>query len=183
MRLRPAPRITPFLWFDAQAEEAARFYCSIFDDSEVLAVARYGEGGMGPVGAVMTVDFRIAGQRFVALNGGPIYQLTEAVSFVVNCADQAEIDYYWSKLGAGGRDVECGWLKDRFGLSWQVVPTALWTMITDPDPARAARVMQALLRMKKLDLAKLEAAYGPSPKRAAGRRAPTQRKAARRTRR
>lgn len=159
------PKITPFLWFDTQAEEAARFYVSLFEDSKVLSIARYGEGGMGPVGAVMTVEFQLAGQRFVALNGGPIYKFTEAVSFVVNCEDQEEIDYFWAKLGAGGRDIECGWLKDRYGLSWQVVPTALWKMVTDKDPARSARMMQALLKMKKLDLATLEAAYGPEPRR------------------
>ena len=183
MRLRPTPKITPFLWFDTQAEEAARFYCSLFEDSKILAVARYGEGGMGPVGAAMTVDFQLAGQRFVALNGGPTFKFTEAVSFVVNCKDQQEIDRFWAKLGAGGRDIECGWLKDRYGLSWQVVPTALWKMITDPDPARSARVMRALLEMKKLDLATLEAAHGPSPKRAAAKKRPPARGAKRRARR
>jgi len=178
MRLAAVPKITPFLWFDAQAEEAANFYCSIFADSKILGIARYGEGGMGPVGAVMTVDFQIAGQRFVALNGGPIYKFTEAVSFVVNCEDQEEIDYFWAKLGDGGRDIECGWLKDRYGLSWQVVPVALWKMIRDDDPARSARVMQAVLKMKKLELAPLEAAYGVAPKRPAARRSAAKRPAA-----
>jgi len=171
MRLQPTPKITPFLWFDTQAEEAVRFYISLFENSKVLAIARYGEGGMGLVGSVMTVDFQLAGQRFVALNGGPTFKFTEAVSFVVNCKDQKEIDYFWAKLGEGGRDIECGWLKDRFGLSWQVVPTALWKMVTDRDPARSARMMQALLKMKKLDLATLEAAYGPDPKRPAAKKA------------
>jgi predicted 3-demethylubiquinone-9 3-methyltransferase (glyoxalase superfamily) len=182
MRLAAGPKITPFLWFDTQAEEAARFYVSLFPDSKVLGIARYREGGMGPVGSVMTVDFQLAGQRFVALNGGPIYKFTEAVSFVVNCKDQKEIDRFWAKLGAGGRDIECGWLKDRYGLSWQVVPTALWKMVTDKDPARSARVMQALLKMKKLDLAALEAAYGPEPKPAAKKKPAAMRGAKRRTR-
>ena len=182
MRLQTTPRITPFLWFDTQAEEAARFYVSLFENSKVLAIARYGEGGMGSVGSVMTVDFQLAGQRFVALNGGPTFKFTEAVSFVVNCKDQKEIDYFWAKLGDGGRDIECGWLKDRYGLSWQVVPTALWKMVTDPDPARSARVMRALLQMKKLDLATLEAAYGPEPKRAAKKKPAAKRGAKRRTR-
>jgi predicted 3-demethylubiquinone-9 3-methyltransferase (glyoxalase superfamily) len=157
-------KITPFLWFDTQAEEAARFYVSLFPRSKVHAIARYGAGGPGPAGSVMTVDFELAGQRFVALNGGPTYKLTEAVSFVVNCKDQKEIDRYWAKLGDGGSDVQCGWLKDRFGLSWQVVPTALWKMITDKDPARSARVMQALMTMVKLDLAALRKAYSTSSK-------------------
>jgi predicted 3-demethylubiquinone-9 3-methyltransferase (glyoxalase superfamily) len=165
MRLQTTPRITPFLWFDTQAEEAARFYVSLFEDSKIRAIARYGEGGMGAAGSVMTVDFQLAGQRFVALNGGPTFKFTEAVSFVVNCKDQKEIDRFWAKLGEGGRDIECGWLKDRYGLCWQVVPTALWKMLTDRDPARSARVMHAVLRMKKLDLAALETAYGAARKR------------------
>jgi predicted 3-demethylubiquinone-9 3-methyltransferase (glyoxalase superfamily) len=175
-------KITPFLWFDTQAEEAARFYVSLFAGSKILGIARYGEGGMGPVGSVMTVEFQLAGQRFVALNGGPSFKFTEAVSFVVNCKDQKEIDRFWAKLGEGGRDIECGWLKDRYGLSWQVVPTALWKMITDRDPARSARVMQAVLTMKKLDLATLEAAYGPSPKRPRARKKSARRGAKRRAR-
>jgi predicted 3-demethylubiquinone-9 3-methyltransferase (glyoxalase superfamily) len=183
MRLQTAPRITPFLWFDAQAEEAARFYVSLFENSKILGIARYGEGGMGLVGAVMTVDFQLAGQRFVALNGGPTFKFTEAVSFVVNCKDQKEIDRFWAKLGEGGRDIECGWLKDRYGLSWQVVPTALWKMISDKDPARSARVMQAVLKMKKLDLATLEAAYGPGPKQPARAKKAPKRGTKQRTRR
>jgi predicted 3-demethylubiquinone-9 3-methyltransferase (glyoxalase superfamily) len=177
MRLAGTSKITPFLWYDTQAEEAARFYVSLFPKSRILAIARYGEGGMGPVGAVMTVDFEIAGQRVVALNGGPVYKLTEAFSFVVNCKDQAEVDRYWAKLGDGGSESQCGWLKDRFGLSWQVVPTALSKMITDADSARSARVMQALLKMVKLDLATLEAAYGPEPKRPAAKRTAAKRSA------
>lgn len=153
-------KITPFLWFDANAEEAARFYVSVFEDSKVLGVSRYGEAGPGPKGSVMTVRFQLAGQEFVALNGGPQFEFNESVSFVVNCETQAEVDEYWAKLTAGGgQEVECGWVKDRFGLSWQVVPTALWRMMQDPDPVRADRVMQALLQMRKLDLAQLERAH------------------------
>jgi len=173
MRLAAFPKISPFLWYDTQAEEAARFYVSIFPDSRIVGIARYGAVGPGPVGSVMTVDFELAGQRFVALNGGPTFKLTEAVSFVVNCKDQAEIDRYWAKLCEGGSEVQCGWLKDRFGLSWQIVPTALWKMMTDEDPDRSARVMQAVLSMVKLDLAKLEAAYGPDPKPSAAKKAAT----------
>ncbi len=152
-------RITPFLWFDHQAEEAAAFYVSVFPNSKVTKVLRYGEAGPGPAGSVMTVEFELEGQPFVALNGGPHFKFTEAVSFVVNCATQADVDTYWEKLAAGGVHDQCGWLKDRFGLSWQIVPTALIELLGDPDPVKANRVMKAMLGMKKLDVAGLKRAY------------------------
>jgi len=152
-----ASRIKPFLWFDDQAEAAAKFYTSVFKGSKMGPITRYPEGGPRPVGMVMTVEFELEGQSFVALNGGPEFKFTEAVSFAVGCEDQAEIDYYWDKLtSAGGRPVQCGWLKDRFGLSWQIVPKA-WDEYYE-DPQRAARVMQAMMKMVKLDVAALEAA-------------------------
>lgn len=151
-------RITPFLWFNNQAEEAVKFYTSIFKNSKVGAVTRYPEGTPGPAGMVMTVAFQLDGQEFVALNGGPQFPFTEAVSFVVNCDTQEEIDYYWEKLSAGGEEVQCGWLKDKFGLSWQIVPTALSELVNDDDPAKAQRVMHALLKMVKLDMRKLKEA-------------------------
>jgi predicted 3-demethylubiquinone-9 3-methyltransferase (glyoxalase superfamily) len=147
-------KITPFLWFDNQAEDAARFYVSVFKDSKMGQVSRYGEGMPGPAGSVMTAAFEIEGQSFIALNGGPVFKFTEAVSFVVNCDTQKEIDHYWDKLTAGGgTEVQCGWLKDRFGLSWQIVPSALPELVKKSD-----KVMQALLHMKKLDIATLERA-------------------------
>ena len=156
-------RITPFLWFDHQAEEAAAFYVSVFDDSRIESVSRYDEEGARasgrPAGSVMTVAFTLDGQRFVALNGGPTVTFTEAISFVVNCQTQAEVDRFWEKLGAGGQEVQCGWLKDRFGVAWQVVPTVLVEMLQDRDPARAKRVMAAMLLMKKIDIAGLRRAY------------------------
>jgi len=145
-------RITPFLWFDGQAEEAANFYVSIFKNSRINSVSRYGEGGPGPKGSVMTVGFELDGQAFTALNGGPMYRFTEAVSFVVHCETQAEVDHYWDKLTADGREVQCGWLKDKFGLSWQVVPVALFELIQQKDPQKASRVMGALMQMTKLDV-------------------------------
>ncbi|HSX02887.1 MAG TPA: VOC family protein [Candidatus Saccharimonadia bacterium] len=152
-------KITPFLWFDTQAEEAMEFYCAIFKNSRIVTVSRYGEAGPGPAGSVMTGVFELEGQQFMALNGGPQFKFTEAVSFSVGCQTQAEIDELWSKLTAdGGEESQCGWLKDRFGLSWQIVPTQLGELMADPDPARAGRVMQAMLQMKKLDLAALQAA-------------------------
>lgn len=151
-------KITPFLWFDQQAEEAAKFYTSIFPNSMVKKVVRCGEGGPGPAGSALTVAFQLEGLSFVALNGGPHFKFTEAVSFVVNCQTQDEVDFYWEKLSAGGAQVECGWLKDRFGLSWQIVPTILPELLSDPDPARAGRVMQAMLQMKKLDIRALQQA-------------------------
>ena len=151
-------KITPFLWFNDNAEEAANFYTSIFADSKVITETRYGEGAPGPAGSVMTVKFQLAGQEFVALNGGPIFHLTEAVSFVVNCDSQDEIDRFWEQLSAGGETSRCGWLRDKFGLSWQVVPTALAEMFEAGDAARCERVMHAMLQMDKLDLAALQSA-------------------------
>lgn len=152
-------RISPFLWFDTQAEEAARFYVSVFENSRILSTSRYGEGGPGPRGSVMTVEFELDGQRFVALNGGPQFKFTEAVSFAVDCATQEEVDRFWGKLSEGGQEGPCGWLKDRYGLSWQIVPSALGKLLSDPDPARSKRVMQAMLQMKKLDVGALRRAY------------------------
>jgi predicted 3-demethylubiquinone-9 3-methyltransferase (glyoxalase superfamily) len=158
-------KITPFLWFDKQAEEAAQFYVSIFKNSKILNVSRYGDAGPGPKGSVMVVNFQIAGQEFTALNGGPLFKFSEAFSFVVNCENQQEVDEYWSKLtSGGGQESQCGWLKDKFGFSWQIVPTALAKLMSDKDPANASRVMQALLQMKKIDIATLEeAAKGAVP--------------------
>ncbi|MDR3639536.1 MAG: VOC family protein [Isosphaeraceae bacterium] len=158
----PSQKITPFLWFDHQAEEAAAFYTSIFPDSKVLKVVRYGEAGPGPAGSAMTVEFQLQGQVFVALNGGPHFKFTEAISFVVNCQTQEEVDVYWEKLAAGGSEVQCGWLKDKFGLSWQIVPTLLPELLNDPDPEKSGRVMKALLTMKKLDIRALKQAYDQS---------------------
>jgi predicted 3-demethylubiquinone-9 3-methyltransferase (glyoxalase superfamily) len=153
-------KISTFLWFDANAEEAANFYVSIFHNAKITDVARYGSTGPGPEGSVMTVAFQLEGQEFIALNGGPTFKFTEAISLVVKCESQAEVDNLWAKLTAnGGREVECGWLKDKFGLSWQIVPTAFFEMIKDPDKAKASRAMAAMMKMKKLDLARLEQAY------------------------
>ncbi len=156
-------KITPFLWFDGEAEEAVEFYLSVFKKARRLMTTHYGADGPGEKGSVMTVSFELEGTEFVALNGGPHYKFTEAVSFVVNCEDQAEIDYYWEKLPAdGGSEIECGWLKDKYGLCWQIVPGAFWGMLQDKDAVRTQRVMKALMTMRKLDLAKLEAAYRES---------------------
>jgi predicted 3-demethylubiquinone-9 3-methyltransferase (glyoxalase superfamily) len=153
-------KITPFLWFDNQAEEAANFYISIFKNSKLGAISRYGDAGPGPKGSVIVANFTIDGQEFSALNGGPMFRFTEAVSFVVHCDSQDEIDYYWDKLIAGGgKPSQCGWLKDKFGLSWQIVPTALTTLMTGPDTEKSNRVMQALLKMTKLDLPTLQRAH------------------------
>jgi len=157
-------KIIPFLWFDDQAEAAARFYTSIFKNSKLGRVSRYGEAGQEahhrPPGSVMVVEFELEGQRFAALNGGPVFKFTEAISFEISCDTQEEVDYYWDKLTAGGdpKAQQCGWLKDKFGLSWQVVPAALGELMSDPDRAKAGRTMQAMLKMKKLDLAELERA-------------------------
>jgi len=156
---KPAQKITPFLWFDHQAEEAARFYTSVFRNSRIEAVTRYGESGPGPKGSVMTVAFELDGQKFTALNGGPAFKFTEAVSFVVHCETQQEVDAMWEKLSAGGQEVECGWVKDKYGLSWQIVPNVLFEMLQDKDAERKERVMKAMLQMKKLDIARLDAAY------------------------
>ena len=156
-------KITPCLWFDDRAEEAAEFYVSTFracgQDAAIGEVLRYGEGAPKPKGSVLTVAFTLAGQDFVALNGGPHYSFTPAISMTVNCGDQAEVDLFWERLCDGGTPVQCGWVTDRFGVSWQVVPTALIDMLKDPDPARSARVMQAMMGMVKLDLGALRRAY------------------------
>ena len=153
-------KISPFLWFDTQAEEAANFYTSLFKDSKILNVSRYGEAGPGPKGSAMTVAFQLAGLQFVALNGGPHFKFTEAISLVVNCDSQQEVDELWSKLTAnGGSESQCGWLKDKYGLSWQIVPTAMGKLMSDPDPAKSKRTMEAMLKMKKLDIAELERAH------------------------
>jgi predicted 3-demethylubiquinone-9 3-methyltransferase (glyoxalase superfamily) len=151
--------ITPFLWYESEAEEAAMLYTSLFPNSEILSVNRYGAAGPGPKGSVMTVSFELDGQRFVALNGGPAHPLTEAVSFVVDCTTQEEVDRYWDALTEdGGEESVCGWLRDRFGLSWQIVPSRLPELLTDPDREKSQRVMQAMLQMRKIDIAGLEAA-------------------------
>ena len=149
-------KITPFLWFDNQAEEAVNFYVSVFKNSKVGTIARYGDSGPGPKGSVMTIAFELDGQNFTALNGGPHFKFTEAISLVVNCANQEEVDYFWEKLTAdGGQEVQCGWLKDKYGLSWQVVPKILPELVQSGDPKKSERVMKALMQMKKLDVAKL----------------------------
>lgn len=152
-------KITPFLWFDNNAEEAVKFYVSVFKNSKVGRIARYPEGSPGPAGSVMTVEFKLNGQPFVVLNGGPVFKFNEAVSFVVYCETQAEVDRYWKKLSAGGREVQCGWLQDKFGLSWQIVPSILDKLMADKDPAKAQRVTQAMLKMVKLDIKILKAAH------------------------
>ena len=158
-----AKTITPCLWFDTQAEEAAKFYCSVFKNSKITSISRYPDAGQDvhhkPAGSVMVVAFELDGQPFTALNGGPQFKFDEAVSFQVYCDTQAEIDYYWNALTKGGQEGPCGWLKDKFGLSWQVVPSAIPKMMTDPDAKKSARVMNAFMKMKKLDLATLERAY------------------------
>jgi predicted 3-demethylubiquinone-9 3-methyltransferase (glyoxalase superfamily) len=151
-------KITPFLWFDDQAEEAMNHYVSIFPDSKVLNVSRYGDAGPGPKGAVMHATFQLAGQQFMALNGGPQFAFTEAISLYVRCETQAEVDELWEKLSADGKG-QCGWLKDRYGLSWQIIPDALGEMLQDRDPERAQRVMAAMLQMGKIDIAGLRRAY------------------------
>ena len=152
-------KIAPFLWFDNQAEEAVNFYVSIFKHSKVTSISRYGEAGPGPKGTVMTATFELEGQEFIALNGGPEFKFTEAISFFVNCETQAEVDELWEKLSAGGEKGPCGWLKDKYGVSWQIVPTALGEMLSDPDPEKSKRVTQAMLQMKKLDIDALRRAY------------------------
>ena len=169
-------KITPFLWFDTQAEEAANFYTSIFsarggsarrvesstsggNNSKILFISRYGEAGPGPKGTVMVAKFQLFGQEFLALNGGPMFKFTEAISLVVNCETHEEVDEYWEKLSAGGQKSRCGWLKDKFGLSWQIVPTILGKLMQDKDPEKSKRVMQAMLTMTKMDIAALKQAY------------------------
>ena len=165
--MKLAREITPCLWFDTQAEEAANFYCSIFENSRIGKISRYTEAGRSvhhkPPGSVMVVEFTINGQTFTALNGGPNFKFNEAVSFQLMCESQKEVDYYWSKLTQDGQEGPCGWLKDKFGVSWQVVPDSIPKMMTDPDAAKSARVMNAFLSMKKLDVAAIERAYAEQP--------------------
>ncbi|PYS56173.1 MAG: hypothetical protein DMG13_00725 [Acidobacteria bacterium] len=156
---KPKQKITPFLWFDNQAEAAVNFYTSIFKNSKALGVSRYGEAGPGPKGSVMTVAFELAGQEFIALNGGPQFKFTEAISFVVNCETQEEVDEFWEKLSEGGKKIQCGWLKDKYGVSWQIVPPVLGELMQSGDAARSQRVMQALLQMTKIDIEGLKKAY------------------------
>jgi predicted 3-demethylubiquinone-9 3-methyltransferase (glyoxalase superfamily) len=151
-------KITPFLWFDTEGEDAARFYTSVFANSRIVAVARYGSAGPRPEGTVMTVEFELEGQRFVALNGGPQFTFNEAISLQVDCEDQEEVDRLWSTLAEGGEEGPCGWLKDRYGLSWQIVPRRLTELMSDPDQERAQRVMAAMLEMGKIEIAELERA-------------------------
>jgi predicted 3-demethylubiquinone-9 3-methyltransferase (glyoxalase superfamily) len=153
-------KITPFLWFDGNAEEAANFYISIFKNSKMGKISRYGEAGPGPKGSAMSVTFQIEGQEFFALNGGPQFKFTPAISFFVNCETQQEVDELWDKLSAGGRTDRCGWLQDKFGLSWQIIPTVLGQLLGDKDPQRAKRAMQAMLQMTKIDIKKLQQAAG-----------------------
>lgn len=153
------PKITPFFWFDNQAEEAARFYTSVFKNSKIVDVTRYGPGMPLPEGSVMTVDFELDGQQFTALNGGPEFQFTEAISFVVHCKSQEEVDHYWEKLTEGGEEQMCGWLKDRYGVVWQIVPDALTEMLNDPDAEKAQRVTEAMLQMQKIEIPVLRRAY------------------------
>ena len=152
-------KITPFLWFDNQAEEAMNFYVSVFNNSKVLSVNRYGEGAPAPKGTVMTANFQLEGQAFTALNGGPMFKFTPAISFVVHCETQAEVDEYWAKLSAGGKENQCAWLDDKFGVSWQIVPNALIELLSGPDPVKAGRVMQAMMQMTKIDISALQRAY------------------------
>ena len=154
-------KITPMLWFDNNAEEAVNLYTSVFKDAKLGRMARYGKGGPGPEGAVMTAEFELFGQKFVALNAGPMFKFNEAISFVVNCDTQEEVDYYWTKLGEGGDEKAqmCGWLKDKYGVSWQVVPSAIGKMLSDADKKKVGNVSNALMKMKKLNIAELEKAY------------------------
>lgn len=152
-------KITPFLWFDDNAEQAMNFYVSIFENSKVVNVGRYGEAGPGRKGTVMTAEFQLEGQKFVALNGGPHFKFTEAISFVISCETQEEVDKFWEKLSEGGAESQCGWLKDKYGLSWQVVPAILVELLLDKDPEKSQRVMQAMLQMKKIDIETLKQAY------------------------
>ena len=152
------PRITPNLWFDTESKEAAEFYVSVFPNSEIRTISYYNDAGPRPAGTVLTVDFVLDGQSFTAINGGPEFTFDEAISLLIDCADQAEVDYYWERLTDGGEESQCGWLKDRYGLSWQIIPTALHTLLGDPDPGRSGRAMKAMLQMNKIDIAELERA-------------------------
>lgn len=152
-------KIIPFLWFDTQAEEAMNFYCSIFKNSKVGSITRYGDAGPGPAGSAMSASFEVEGQQFMALNGGPMFKFTEAISFFVDCRTQEEVDELWTKLSEGGQPGRCGWLKDKFGLSWQIIPKALTELLSDKDPAKSQRVMKAMLGMSKIDIEGLKRAY------------------------
>jgi predicted 3-demethylubiquinone-9 3-methyltransferase (glyoxalase superfamily) len=156
-------KIIPNLWFDTEAEEAAAFYTSIFENSRIVNVTHYTEAGARPAGMVMTVEFELEGQRFVGINGGPEFKFDEAVSFQIDCETQQDVDYYWERLSTGGEEGPCGWLKDKYGLSWQVVPSGMEELFTDPDPERAKRAMQAMLEMSKLDIAALRRAADDVP--------------------
>jgi predicted 3-demethylubiquinone-9 3-methyltransferase (glyoxalase superfamily) len=156
-------KITPFLWFDNKAEEAMNFYISVFENSKIVSITRYGDAGPGPKGRVMTAAFQLEGQDFVALNGGPLFKFTEAISFVVECHTQEEVDKFWKKLSEGGEEGRCGWLKDKYGLSWQIVPDGLGEMLSDSDSAKSERVMKAILEMDKLDIRTLRQAYEGLP--------------------
>ena len=152
-------KITPFLWYDNNAEEAVSLYISVFKNSKITGITRYGDAGPGPKGSVMTIAFQLEGQDFIALNGGPMFKFTEAISLSVDCKTQQEVDELWEKLSAGGQPGQCGWLKDKFGLSWQIVPSALVEMLQDPDAEKSNRVMQAMMQMRKIDIARLRRAY------------------------
>jgi predicted 3-demethylubiquinone-9 3-methyltransferase (glyoxalase superfamily) len=152
-------KITPFLWFNGNAEEAANFYVSVFKNSRILSIARFGDAGPGPKGSVMVVSFEIEGQKFSALNGGPQYTISPAISFLVDCETQAEVDELWAKLTAGGKEVQCGWLTDKFGVSWQIIPRAFMEMLEDKDPVRSQRVFRAMMQMVKIDIEVLKRAY------------------------
>lgn len=153
------PKIDPFLWFDTQAEEAANFYVSVFNNSKIVNINRCRQAGPGPKGGVMSVVFQLDGREFIALNGGPVFKFTEAISLIVHCKTQEEVDTYWARLLEGGEESRCGWLKDKYGLSWQIIPTLLGEMLSDPDPKKAKRVMEAMLKMKKIDIAELKRTY------------------------
>lgn len=152
-------KITTFLWFDKEAEEAANFYCSLFKDAKILEVSRYGDAGPGPKGSVMVVKFQLNGQEFLAMNGGPGHPFTDAISLTINCETQAEVDHFWNALTKGGREVACGWLQDKYGLAWQVTPVILVQYLQDKDPAKAKRVMEAMMKMVKLDITAIQQAY------------------------
>ena len=152
-------KITTFLWFDKEAEEAVKFYCSIFKDAKILEIARYGDAGPGPKGSVMVMKFQLDGQEFLAMNGGPGHPFTDAISLTINCETQAEVDHYWNALTKGGQEVACGWLKDKYGLAWQVTPVILVQYMQDKDPAKAKRVMEAMMKMVKLDITAIQQAY------------------------
>jgi predicted 3-demethylubiquinone-9 3-methyltransferase (glyoxalase superfamily) len=159
MEKKVMQKITTFLWFDDKAEEATNFYVGLFKNSKIKSVSRYGDAGPGPKGTAMTVNFELEGQEFIALNGGPHFKFTPAISLFVNCETQEEVDDLWEKLSAGGRKDRCGWLQDKYGLSWQIIPTALMRLMSDPDPKKSARVMQAMMQMDRIDIRRLQEAH------------------------